>query len=51
MTAKEELELHKEVFEKLRPFIVLAMNDYYFEQDKEKIKQKLKELGYEYHDG
>lgn len=46
MTDKEKLEYYEELFEKLRPFVILAINDYYFNDDKDKLEDKLNELGY-----
>lgn len=47
MTVKKELALYKSIFKKLKPFIVLAINEYYAGDDKEEVKSKLKDLGYE----
>jgi hypothetical protein len=47
MTEKEELEFYKELFEKLRPYIVLAINEYYFGKDTDELKTKLKKIGYD----
>lgn len=50
MTHKElrdKLNTYIEIFEKLRPFIVLAINDYYVGDDKEELQSKLEDLGYD----
>lgn len=47
MTESEELQFYTELFEKLRPFIILAINEYYCGEDKEELEDKLKELGYD----
>lgn len=44
---EEKLAQMEQLFDKLRPFIVLAINDYYFGKDRESLKQKMKELGYD----
>jgi len=44
---EKELEMYKEIFSKLKPFVVLAINDYYTGEDTQNIKQQLKQLGYE----
>jgi len=43
---KRELTDYREIFDRLQPFIVLAINDYYFGEDKNQIEQKIKDLGY-----
>lgn len=43
---EDELDLYKSVFKKLRPFIVLAIDEYYVGDDKAEIESKLEELGY-----
>lgn len=45
MTDEEKLQYYEELFGKLRPFIILAINDYYFSDDADELKQKAKELG------
>lgn len=41
---KEELQALRSLFDKLRPFIILAIDSYYTGTDRDKLKQTFKTL-------